>query len=165
MHNCTLGKILWITNNCTFVPALHKLTGSSGTCCFLCTDSQGLLEHAVSYSMRIWLYNALGYDEFAYYFASTVELVLNWQKAMWSSSNTGIMSPADSQNDVAQVHPLQSRVHYGCISTRTLPGKPRAGEGMCTQLFCKTSSTAVHSSTVLDHDNSSPRQLPCMIQR
>ncbi|RMC07300.1 hypothetical protein DUI87_16758 [Hirundo rustica rustica] len=35
---------------------------------------------------------------------------------------------------------------------------------MCTQLFCKTSSTAVHSSTVLDHDNSSPRQLPCMIQ-
>jgi len=65
MPDCTLRKILRFTNRIALL--FHS-----------CTNSQELLEHVVSYSMRIWLYNALGYDVFAHYFASTAELVLSW---------------------------------------------------------------------------------------
>lgn len=113
--NCTLCKILYFTNRIALL--FHS-----------CTNSQELLEHVVSYSMRIWLYNALGYDVFACYFASTVELVLNWWKAMCSRSNTGIVSPDDSQNYLARSHLLQNHINYGYVSTRiaTLPGQARS---------------------------------------
>lgn len=82
-----------------------------------CTNSQELLEHVVSYSMRIWLCHGLGYSVFAHYFARA------WQKVMWSNYNTGRVSPADSQNGVVQIQLLQNHVNYGCVSARnkTLP--------------------------------------------
>lgn len=148
-----LCKILCFTNRCALL--FHS-----------CTNSQELME-------RVVFPIAWGSDYIMLWVMMYLDVILQaWLSLFWTDSHviqlqhwTSIVSPADSQNDLAQVH-LQNHVTIAMslLELQHCQGRPRAEELTRNHPYCKTSSTL--PGTVLARGYwQSPRWFPCMTQR